>query len=114
MQAPGLATEAAFADNLTRVANRDALKLRMESILTKLPRAEVERRLKTAQVAYGGLNTVADFAQHPQLRTVPVETLAGTIDLISPPVAIVGDTLALGPVPSVGQHTDAIRQEFAA
>ena len=114
LEAPGLATEAAFADNLVRVANRDALKLRMEAILTKLPRSEVERRLRAAQVAYGGLNTVADFARHPQLRMVPVETPAGVIDLIAPPVAIAGDTLALGPVPTVGQHTDAIRREFAA
>ena len=111
---PPLATEAAFADNPTRVVNREALKQRMEAILMALPRAEVERRLKEAQVAYGGLNSVADFAHHPQLRTQPVETPAGPIDLISPPAAIVDETLTLGPVPTVGSHTDAIRREFAA
>ncbi|MSP49134.1 MAG: CoA transferase [Alphaproteobacteria bacterium] len=110
---PGLATEAAFADNPTRVRNRDGLKERMEAILTRLPRAEVERRLKAAKVAYGGLNTVADFAKHPQLRTLPVAMPAGEIDLIAPPASVAGDELRLRPVPAVGEHTDAIRREFA-
>ncbi len=114
LQEPGLATEPDYADNLIRVTNRERLKQRMEAILTRLPRAEVEKRLKAAQVAYGGLNTVADFATHPQLRTVRVETAAGPIDLIAPPAAIAGDDLKLRPVPKIGEHTDAIRREFAA
>ena len=65
-------------------------------------------------MAYGGLNTVADFARHPQLRTLPVSTPAGAIDLIAPPVAIAGDDLRLRPVPKVGEHSEAIRREFAA
>jgi crotonobetainyl-CoA:carnitine CoA-transferase CaiB-like acyl-CoA transferase len=114
LQAPGLATEPDYADNLVRVKNRGRLKERMEAILTKLPRAEVEQRLKTAQVAYGGLNTIADFAKHPQLRKLPVETPSGSVDLIAPPAAIAGDDLALRSVPGVGQHSEAIRREFAA
>ena len=114
LQAPGLATEPDYADNLARVKNRDQLKERMEAILTRLPRAEVERRLKAAQVAYGGLNTVADFSKHPQLRKLPVETPSGPVDLIAPPAAIAGDDLKLRPVPKVGEQSDAIRREFAA
>jgi len=114
LQEPDLATEPDYADNLVRVKNRARLKERMEVILTRLPRAEVERRLRAAQVAYGGLNTVADLARHPQLRTLPAMTQAGTIDLIAPPVAIAGDDLRLRPVPRIGEHTEAIRREFAA
>jgi itaconate CoA-transferase len=114
LEEPGLATELDFADNLIRVKNRHRLKERMEAVLTRLPRAEVERRLKSAQVAYGGLNTVADFARHPQLRTLPVSTPAGAIDLIAPPASVAGDDLRLRPVPKVGEHSETIRREFAA
>jgi itaconate CoA-transferase len=113
LEEPGLATEPDFADNVIRVKNRARLKERMEAILGRLPRTEVERRLKAAQVAYGGLNTVADFARHPQLRTLPVATPAGAIDLIAPPAAVVGDALRLRPVPKAGEHSAAIRREFA-
>lgn len=113
LEEPGLATEPDFVDNVIRVKNRARLKERMEAILSGLPRTEVERRLKAAQVAYGGLNTVADFARHPQLRTLPVATPAGTVDLIAPPAAVVGDALRLRPVPKAGEHSAAIRREFA-
>jgi itaconate CoA-transferase len=114
LEAPQMATEPAFADNPTRVRNRDALKARIEAILSQLPRHEVERRLRQGQIAYGGLNTVADFARHAQLRTLPVETPAGPIELIAPPVTVAGDALGLRPVPAVGEHSAAIRKEFAA
>jgi itaconate CoA-transferase len=114
LEQPGLATEPPFADNLARVKNREALKVRLETVLTTLPRTEVERRLRSGQVAYGGLNTVADFARHPQLRTLPVETPAGPVDLVAPPVAIAGDDLRLRPLPKIGEHSEAIRREFAA
>ena len=111
---PGLATEPDYADNMIRVRNRERLKQRIEGILTRLPRAEVERRLRAAQVAYGGLNSVADFARHPQLRRLPVDTPSGPLELIAPPVTVDGDTLSLRPVPRIGEHSEAIRREFAA
>ncbi len=114
LEAPGLATEPDYADNLVRVRNRERLKERMEAILTSLPRAEVERRLRSAQVAYGGLNTVADFSRHPQLRKLPVRTPSGEIDLIAPPVAFAGDDFRLRPIPKIGEHNEAIRREFSA
>jgi crotonobetainyl-CoA:carnitine CoA-transferase CaiB-like acyl-CoA transferase len=113
LEEPGLATEPVFADNLTRVKNREALKVRIEAILGRLPRQDVEKRLRAGQVAFGGLNTVEDFARHAQLRTLPVDTPAGPIDMVAPPVSIAGDELRLRPVPRVGEHSEAIRREFA-
>ncbi|MBI1777939.1 MAG: CoA transferase [Proteobacteria bacterium] len=109
---PGLAVEVRFKDNESRVKHRRELTRRIESMLTTLPRREVERRLKAAKIAFGGLNTVADFARHPQLKTVPVETPEGVIDLVAPPAEIVGETQHFRPIPRVGEHDQQIRREF--
>lgn len=114
LRLPGLATEAPFHENSSRVAHRAELNRRIEAVLAALPRAEVEARLRAAQVAYGGLNSVAEFARHPQLRTLPVETPGGPVDLIAPPAQVVGDELRLRPVPAVGAQSEAIRREFSA
>jgi crotonobetainyl-CoA:carnitine CoA-transferase CaiB-like acyl-CoA transferase len=108
----GLATEPAFKDNVIRVENRAALNRRIETVMGRLPRAEVERRLRQAQIAYGGLNDVADFARHPQLRTLRLDTPEGPIDMIAPPAAIAGATPSFRPVPGIGEHSETIRREF--
>jgi len=51
--------------------------------------------------------------EHPALRQVPVETPVGTIDVVAPPAQFVGADTSFGPVPSLGQHSDAIRAEFS-
>ena len=92
------------------------------------------RRLKEARIAYGEVNDVAGFARHPALRTsvVRVSTAAGAetgrgadaenydafrddveVRCCSPPQSFDGETRALGRVPAVGEHSAAIRREFA-
>jgi crotonobetainyl-CoA:carnitine CoA-transferase CaiB-like acyl-CoA transferase len=114
LEQPDLVSDPDFHDNPARVAHRPALDRRIEAALGRWPRHEVERRLRAAGVAYGGLNDVADFARHPQLKTLPVDTPEGVVDLIAPPAAVSGDTPSFRPVPKIGQHNAAIRHEFAA
>ncbi len=113
---PGLADDDRFRTNTRRVDNRDALHLAIESTLGTLDLAEVERRLDRASIAHARMNTVADFVKHPQLvdrdRWTDVGTPGGLVRALEPPVQIGGMTPACGPVPAVGQHTDAILEEF--
>jgi crotonobetainyl-CoA:carnitine CoA-transferase CaiB-like acyl-CoA transferase len=70
-------------------------------------------RLRAAQIAFGRVNTVAQFSQHPQLRRATVATPNGVVALPAPPAQFVDSPRTLGPVPALGAHTDAIRREFA-
>jgi formyl-CoA transferase len=113
---PGLAGDDRFNTNTRRVENRDALHLAIESTLGTLDAGDVETRLDRASIAHARLNTVKEFLEHPQLvardRWTDVGTPAGLVRTLLPPVQLSGVAPALGPVPSVGQHTDAILEEL--
>ena len=111
---PALATDPRFATMTARVANRAALDARVGETFATMDRAVAAQRLSAAAIAYGMLNSVADFASHPALRRVPVDTPNGSIDLVAPPVRVDEAAAAPGPVPALGEHTQAIREEFAA
>jgi formyl-CoA transferase len=113
---PGLAADNRFDTNTHRVENRDALHLAIESTLGTLDAADVEARLDRASIAHARLNSVAEFLAHPQLverdRWTDVGTPAGLVRTLMPPVQLTGIAPAIGPVPAVGQHTDAILEEL--
>ena len=113
---PGLADDDRFRTNSRRVENRAALHLTIESTLGTLSSDELTGRLERASIAHARMNGVADFLTHPQLaerdRWTDVGTPAGLVRTLLPPVQISGTTPSVGPVPSVGQHTDAILDEI--
>ncbi|MCA3187501.1 MAG: CoA transferase, partial [Cupriavidus sp.] len=112
LQEPELATQAAFATNSLRSANRSQLRARIVEAFGRLTAAEVVQRLEQAKIANASVNTMADVWNHPQLaareRWRQVDTPAGPIPALLPP----GMTDArMDAVPGVGQHTDAILAE---
>ena len=70
--------------------------------------------LDAAQIANARLNTVGDLLAHPQLehRWAEVDSPAGPIRVLPSPVSTGGATPAPGPIPAVGEHTDAILAEL--
>lgn len=108
-----LARDPRFCNNESRVANRDELDDKINAVFGTLERNEIVQRLKTAMVAFGALNSVADLTRHPQLRRVTVETPAGPVIMPAPPIRYLNNKFTPGPVPQLGQHTDAIRAEFS-
>ena len=108
-----IATDKRFDSNVARVKNTPAL----DGIIAEKFRAAsadaLAERLRSAQIAFGRVNTVAQFSKHPQLRRVTVGTANGDVALPAPPAQFVGEERILRPVPSIGQHNDAIRREFA-
>ena len=107
----GLATDPRFSDNSRRVANRPALDTIVAAVFARESRAALGGRLKASDIAFGNLNTVADFAQHPQLRRIAVPTPEG--DVLLPPAPGREAEDGVGAVPALGQHTEALRREFA-
>jgi itaconate CoA-transferase len=114
LQLPDLANHKLFHDNVARVENRPALDAEIDRVFTALSRDEVVARLREAKIAYGAVNNVADFAAHPQLRTVTLDTPEGDLVVIAPPAMIDGEPTQLGGVPALNADGSNIRREFAA
>jgi itaconate CoA-transferase len=117
LEKPDLATDPRFALNPLRVQNRAALDEIIGSIVGHaLTSQQLIERLDAAQIAYARMNSVSDFLAHPQLdsrgRWRDVETPAGPIRALAPPVLINNEEPRMGPVPALGAHTDAILNEL--
>ena len=111
---PDLADEPRFATNAGRVAARAELHREIEAALSTHSPQEVLALLDAAQIANARLNTVGDLLAHPQLehRWAEVDSPAGPIRVLPSPVSTGGATAAPGPIPAVGEHTDAILAEL--
>ncbi len=120
LAAPDLVVDPRFASNNDRVANRDVLEAELDRRIGELDRSEFHRRLGTAAIAYGSVNSLADLADHPALRRRTIVSSTGTVvDLAAHPVRRGPDatdsvaTVSAPPrVPTVGADTDAVRAEF--
>jgi crotonobetainyl-CoA:carnitine CoA-transferase CaiB-like acyl-CoA transferase len=111
---PDLADDARFTSNNLRVANRPALDAAIGAVVSVLTRAEFVERLRTANVAYGAVNDVADLSVHPQLRRVTFGTPTGPVSLPAPAMRWRGEgEAAFGPTPALGEHSAKLRAEFS-
>ena len=102
-----------FSTNSRRASNRAALDAEMTKALSRFDAARMAEALRSAKIAFGRYNTVGDFAHHAQLRRAEIGTPTGPVSVPAPPQVFNHRPVALGPVPAVGEHSDAIRREFA-
>jgi len=113
---PALAADARFNTNSARVRNRAALHAAIESAFAAMSTAGVIERLESAGIAWARVNTIAEFLEHPQLTgrncQRAVGSPAGPLQVSLPPVRMEGVEPAMGDVPALGQHTDAILAEL--
>jgi len=107
-----LAEDSRFRGNGPRIANRGEMDALITAAFAAHGVETLGALLLAAGIAFGRLNEVADLANHPQLRRVSVATASGPVELVAPPARFAGDSGALGPVPALGEHGDAIRAEF--
>jgi itaconate CoA-transferase len=113
---PELAADPRFVRNSSRVANDAALRVMLEDALAGMTADEVTERLDAVGIANARMRTMAEFAEHPQLaardRWREVDSPAGPVRSLLPPVTVAGREAAMGRVPALGEHTEAIRAEF--
>jgi itaconate CoA-transferase len=113
---PALASDPRFGANADRVAHRDALDALINAAFAKHSAEAVLARLDAAQIANARMNTVEEFLEHPQLaareRWRMVESPAGPIRALLPPFGLDDVEPPMGPIPAVGEHTDAILKEL--
>jgi itaconate CoA-transferase len=116
LQRSELLADARFESNTNRVAHRRELHAIIDKVFASLNATEIIERLETAQIANARMNTIREFMEHPQLaarnRWDTVDSPVGPLPALVPPVDIEGVEPYMGPIPSVGQHTDAILGEL--
>jgi len=113
MDDPELPKRPGFETNVDRVANRALVDGHIGAVFAQLTRDQAAAKLRAANTAYGFVNDVAAFAHHPALRRTQIETPLGPISIAAPPVVLSDGPRKLGPVPAIGEHSEAIRQEFS-
>lgn len=108
---PELADDERFRTNPLRVANRPALTAEIEKFFTRHSRVELAKLLEAGEIAYGRINHVDDVWQHPALKTKEVVSGGNTATFVR---RVCDDASTPRRVPSLGEHTDALRDEFDA
>ncbi|MDA3015571.1 MAG: CaiB/BaiF CoA-transferase family protein [Actinomycetota bacterium] len=112
----GVAGDPRFADNAARSRHRVELAAEIEEVFAALSTSDVIARLDAAGIANGRVNDVTALIQHPQLATRDrwreVATASGPIKALRPPAIMHGLDEPMGPIPEVGEHTEAILAEL--
>ena len=116
IERPDLADDPRFATNSDRVANRPVLDEAIESWCGRHDLVEVQKVADAAGIGNARYNLPSEVLEHPQLSTRDrwrtVQTAAGPIRAILPPPIIDGYEQPMGPVPGLGEHTDAVLAEL--
>ena len=116
LERPSLIDDPRFHNNSQRVAHRKPLEAAITAVLAQLTREEAIGRLEQARIANAAINSVQAFIDHPQLaarqRWREVDSSAGLLPALLPPVAITDADPVLKPIPRVGQHTEMILREL--
>lgn len=112
LRRPELTDDPRFSANALRLENREALDAEIEAVFGALDTPDIAARLDEARIANARMRTVQQFAEHPQLaargRWRRVETPVGPLSATLPPATIGGVEPVMGPIPALGEHTDAI------
>ena len=116
LRRPDMEDDDRFRTNRYRVRHRQALDDAIARVFSELTSEEVVARLESSGIANAKLGSIGDFPEHPQLhardRWREIDSPAGLLRALVPPVEMTGVEAAMGAVPSLGQHTDAILAEL--
>lgn len=117
LERPELADDPRFTTGPLRFANREAMNLLIVEALSASTASQVVERLDEARIANALLRDMHGFASHPQLeargRWREVHTPGGPVRALVPPATLQGNEPVMGPVPALGQHTEAVLREVA-
>ncbi|MEK9710532.1 MAG: CoA transferase, partial [Alphaproteobacteria bacterium] len=110
---PDLPENPKFSSNVNRVTHRADLDAILNTVFSAHSVDDMAAKLQKAQIAFGRLNGMAEFAAHPQNRFVTVRTSGGEMQILAPGAVVNGVVARLGDVPDLGANSVAIRDEFA-
>ena len=108
---PELSDDPRFIDNPTRMKRRAEVDTMVQEFFGKHTKKEMIDLLLPARIAFGSLNTMEEFAQHPLLRRWLIESESGSISVPAHPDS--NREWRSHRIPRIGEHSDSIRNEFA-
>ena len=116
LRQPELGTDPRFLTTPLRFEHRQTMTAAIESVFGQLTSAEALERLETADIANARVNTVDDYLSHPQLEAGgswrEVQSPVGPLKALRPPARLQGVEPAMGPIPEIGEHTNAVLAEL--
>lgn len=108
---PDLIADLRFADNPSRSDNRRALDVEIEPWFAARTVEQAVAALDQADIAFARASEVKDLSTHPALRHRHVSLPTGETVRV-PRGAGKASADGVAPIPALGQHTGAIRNEF--
>lgn len=112
IQRPDLIADPRFADNPSRVINREALTAEIARIFAAQTRAEMVSRLEGHQLAWAQVSSVSDLVNHQALTRLEVDL--GNGQSCSMPTSPMLRVEKAGRVPGLDEQGEAIRRDFMA
>lgn len=112
MDRPDLAHHPSYTTNDQRVAHRAQLDAEISRRFASFTTDQLRALLDGAGIANARVSQITDLANHPALagrdRWAEVAVPGGSMQALKPPAVLHGSAPVMGPVPAVGEHTDAI------
>lgn len=109
---PALAKDTRYDNNTKRNDCRAELVALIERVFSALTAEQLVAKLDAAGIANARINTPEEVWQHPQLkarnRWREVDSPAGRLPALLPPVTMSGFEARLDPIPAIGEHTERI------
>ncbi|GAA3227650.1 CaiB/BaiF CoA-transferase family protein [Pseudonocardia petroleophila] len=114
LQRPELAVDPRFDTGSRRVAHRPELHAEIDKVLLDVTGDGLEARLAEHRIAHARRRELGEVLEHPQLaardRWRTVDSPAGPIRALLPPIGYDGREPRMGAIPAVGADTDRIRR----
>ena len=113
---PELARDPRFDSNSHRLEHREALLAIVREVFGSMSVQALVERLDAAGIANARMNEMHEVWEHPQLaargRWTEMGSPVGAIPVLRPPATHSDFEPAMGAVPALGAHTDAILDEL--
>ncbi|MBM7459289.1 CaiB/BaiF CoA transferase family protein [Rhodococcus coprophilus] len=109
---PDLANDPRYATNVERVRRRHEVDKLVGDATSRFTAADLDEKLAAAGIPAAQLRDLRGLIEHPQItsrdRWRDVDTEAGVVRGLLPPMNFRDVELPMRPVPALGQHTDAV------
>ena len=116
LRQPEILANPAYGGNAQRVAAQAQLRAEIEAVFHGLTGPQLVARLDEAGIANARMNDMRGVWDHPQLkardRWTEIGSPVGPLPALLPPGMSRKDDPKMGPVPALGEHTDAILGEL--
>ena len=95
-----------------RVEHRGETDAHVAAVFARHDVGPLMQILEAADIAFARVNDSALLSKHPHLRRITVGAPSGPVSTPAPAPLRADEQRSYGPIPALGEHTDAIRREF--